>query len=206
MAVGLGGTILTSDNGLSWSIRSLGIQYWFYSIAYGNGNFIPVGEEISSHRGFAFHDSGSLSYIDIMSWFPLNGIGYGNSTFIAVGDKGIFLQGFLTESFFGRLYRRGQPATRTRFSPLKINWWPLGIWLSWVHQTGLPGTPKYFSISQSLVDRFQRHNLCSSRRLGDNSLHIGFRAMVSFIHRHFRLAICGNLRGQWEICSPGDIR
>jgi hypothetical protein len=44
VAVGEGGTILTSPDGVSWTARTSGTSNWLDGVAYGNGLFVAVGD------------------------------------------------------------------------------------------------------------------------------------------------------------------
>jgi hypothetical protein len=44
VAVGDGGAILTSLNGVAWTQRTSPTSNWLWSVAYGNGTFVAVGE------------------------------------------------------------------------------------------------------------------------------------------------------------------
>ena len=87
MAVGLGGTILSSNTGLSWSQTSLEVQYFFYNITYGNGMFIAVGEDVAQYGIFAFY-KGTSWEIGHLPEFPLYGVAIGNSTIVLLGERG----------------------------------------------------------------------------------------------------------------------
>jgi hypothetical protein len=43
VAVGEGGTILTSPDGVSWTRQTSGMRSWLSSVTYGNGLFVAVG-------------------------------------------------------------------------------------------------------------------------------------------------------------------
>ena len=45
VAVGNGGTILTSPDGVNWTRRTSGTRSWLGGVTYGNGTFVAVGEE-----------------------------------------------------------------------------------------------------------------------------------------------------------------
>jgi hypothetical protein len=45
VAVGDGGTILTSPNGVSWTEQASGTSNSLYGVAYGNGTFVAVGKD-----------------------------------------------------------------------------------------------------------------------------------------------------------------
>jgi len=46
VAVGGGGTILTSPDGITWTLQTSGTSNTLYGIAYGNGRFVAVGENV----------------------------------------------------------------------------------------------------------------------------------------------------------------
>lgn len=88
-AVGEGGEIFTSPDGLNWTRRLatpvLGVKKYFNGIAYGGGTFVVVGREgsiITSPDGinWAARNSGTSEF--------LGGAAYGNNTFVTVGDNG----------------------------------------------------------------------------------------------------------------------
>jgi hypothetical protein len=94
VAVGSGGTILTSPDGVTWTARTSGTYNPLSSVTYGNGTFVAVG-------GSPYY-SGSgtiLTSPDGANWtaqtsstsIPLYGVTYGNNTFVAVGDRGAIL-------------------------------------------------------------------------------------------------------------------
>jgi hypothetical protein len=43
VAVGNGGTILTSPDGVNWTRRTSGTSDWLSGVTYGNGTFVAVG-------------------------------------------------------------------------------------------------------------------------------------------------------------------
>jgi hypothetical protein len=44
VAVGYGGTILTSPDGAGWTARTSGTSNALLGVAYGNGKFVAVGQ------------------------------------------------------------------------------------------------------------------------------------------------------------------
>jgi hypothetical protein len=44
VAVGDGGTILTSPDGVNWTQRTSGTGNWLFGVTYGNGLFVAVGD------------------------------------------------------------------------------------------------------------------------------------------------------------------
>ncbi len=87
VAVGTGGSILTSPDGRTWTSRSSGTTSDLRRAACGNGTFVAVG------------DAGIiLTSLDGETWTKqtvgdniLYGVTYGDGTFVAVGDAGIIL-------------------------------------------------------------------------------------------------------------------
>jgi hypothetical protein len=85
--VGLGGTILTSPDGVTWTRRTSGTNSELRGVAYGDGLFVAVG------------DGTILTSPDGVSWTRqtpptgnwLYGVTYGNGRFVAVGMYGIIL-------------------------------------------------------------------------------------------------------------------
>jgi hypothetical protein len=88
VAVGRGGTILTSPDGVSWRPRTSGTSNDLYGVTYGNGRFVAVGEDgtiLTSPDGVNWTErtSGTGSY--------LYSVAYGNGNFVAVGADGPIL-------------------------------------------------------------------------------------------------------------------
>jgi hypothetical protein len=84
VAVGELGTILTSPDGVTWTIRTSGTSAYLSGVAYGNGTFVAVGELgtiLTSPDGvtWTIRTSGTT--------YSLNGVAYGNGTFVAVGSN-----------------------------------------------------------------------------------------------------------------------
>ncbi len=87
------GTILTSTNGVNWVLRPSGATNGLRGSAYGNGQFVAVGDP-----GLGFADSATiLTSTDGVNWVQresgltgfnrLFGIAYGNRQFVAVGTS-----------------------------------------------------------------------------------------------------------------------
>jgi photosystem II stability/assembly factor-like uncharacterized protein len=88
VAVGQNGIILSSTDGVNWSVRDSGITSDLRGTTYGNGIFVAVGD-----------NSIILSSTDGVNWsaknlgicYELFGVTYGNGTFVVVGHNGIIL-------------------------------------------------------------------------------------------------------------------
>lgn len=84
VAVGEGGTIITSPDGSTWTKRVSGNSLWLVSVGYGNGLFVVVG------------DLGTiLTSPDGVTWTTrrtggtrINAVTFGNGIFLAVDERG----------------------------------------------------------------------------------------------------------------------
>jgi hypothetical protein len=91
VAVGDGGTILTSADGSNWTARSSGTISALWDVTFGNGRFVAVG----GIRPL-FLDRVVATSMDGTNWTanrvdnqrPLRSVGYGNGLFIAGSDIG----------------------------------------------------------------------------------------------------------------------
>jgi hypothetical protein len=79
-------TILTSPDGITWTVRDSGITNGLLAVAYGNGRFVAVGRGVfaklvtsSDGVGWTQQDYSA----GVSCW--LTGIGYGSGQFVAVG-------------------------------------------------------------------------------------------------------------------------
>ena len=90
------GTILTSADGITWTLRTSGTNDNLNGVTYGNGTFVAVGgssynpwghsEILTSSDGIIWTSRTSGAYIVIST-----GVTYGNGTFVAVGYFGSIL-------------------------------------------------------------------------------------------------------------------
>ena len=88
MAVGNGGTILTSPNGVTWTARTSGTPDFLNGVGYGGSQFVVVG-----------FTGTILTSPDGVTWTadapgttqPLYGVAYDGSQFVVVGDNGTIL-------------------------------------------------------------------------------------------------------------------
>ncbi|MFD2334560.1 S-layer homology domain-containing protein [Cohnella sp. GCM10020058] len=90
VAIGAGGTILTSGDGASWTSRTSGLTTNIVGITYGDNLYVAVGNSgkiVTSSNGVTWtsRTSGiSTSYI-------LYGVAYGNGMYAAVGTSGVII-------------------------------------------------------------------------------------------------------------------
>ena len=87
-AVGLGGGIFLSSDGLAWSFARSGTVKTLYSIAHGAGRYVAVGLDGAirvSLNGIVW--GGAWSGTD----YTLNAVAFGNGQFVVVGIGGIIL-------------------------------------------------------------------------------------------------------------------
>jgi len=85
VTVGDDGTILTSPDGVAWTLQDSGDTHHLFGVGYGNGTFVAVGTVgtiLTSTDGasWTLRSSGTGSY--------LYGAAYGNSRFVVVGASG----------------------------------------------------------------------------------------------------------------------
>ena len=77
--------LTSTDNGTTWTLRTLSGDKQFLGLGYGNGTFVIGGESATT-----------LTSSDAINWTPrtfgltdvLNGVGYGNNTFVIVSSGG----------------------------------------------------------------------------------------------------------------------
>jgi hypothetical protein len=87
VAVGTGGTILHSVDGITWESTTVGSQY-FNGVTYGNAYFVAVGEAgiiYNSNDGITWDSQTSGTIEELFK------IVYGNSLFVTVGCNGTIL-------------------------------------------------------------------------------------------------------------------
>lgn len=86
VAVGKGGTILTSPDGFVWTTRTSGTTRWLTAVAYGaqSGRFVAVGEE-----GAVLVSANAIDWTAVTTPTTqrLNAITYANGHFSAVGER-----------------------------------------------------------------------------------------------------------------------
>lgn len=85
VAVGRSGTIMTSADGASWTVRPSGSSNELHKVAYGNGIFVAVGMSgaiLTSTDG----EFWTLRTVEDNSSSSYYGITYGDGIFVAVGE------------------------------------------------------------------------------------------------------------------------
>ena len=84
VAVGGGGTIISSTNGVVWTRQRSEVRETLHGIAYGDGQFVAVGKSgtlLTSRDGIAWavHDTGANA--------SLLAVAFGNARFVALGTR-----------------------------------------------------------------------------------------------------------------------
>jgi hypothetical protein len=84
VAVGQGGTILTSSTGEIWNAQSSGTTAWLLSVTHGNGVFVAVGTDgvlLSSSDGMTWttRESGVITHLATVT--------FGSGLFVVTGSK-----------------------------------------------------------------------------------------------------------------------
>lgn len=125
LAVGAGGTIVSSTDGVTWTPRSSGTSSLLTGIAYGGGRYVAVGNDGTATTAEI------LNSPDATKWTPadaamanaLVSVAYGNGRFVAVG---------IAPSLSGR--------SAAAFSSLDgLNWTPWKVpWPNELSTTGAP--------------------------------------------------------------------
>ncbi|HYF96312.1 MAG TPA: S-layer homology domain-containing protein [Symbiobacteriaceae bacterium] len=85
VAVGYGGTIVTSADGKEWTLRPYWRRASLFAVAAGNGRYVAVGDQ-----GTIMTSSDAATWVaaKAATTFPLLGVAYGESGFVAVGTGG----------------------------------------------------------------------------------------------------------------------
>lgn len=83
------GVILTSRDSKSWIRRAAGNRVNLYSVAYGGGSFVAVGD---ADTILTSRDGASWTRRPAPTWdILLAAVAYGNGVYVAVGDSGTIL-------------------------------------------------------------------------------------------------------------------
>jgi hypothetical protein len=104
VVVGTEGAVLTSSDGISWTVKFVPLGSWgsFQGVAYGNGTFVAVGSTRDWANGDLLGPSSTIfASRDGSTWtlahsghpydYLINAVTYGNGTFVAVGSDGTIL-------------------------------------------------------------------------------------------------------------------
>ncbi|OPY70949.1 MAG: PKD domain protein [Syntrophorhabdaceae bacterium PtaU1.Bin034] len=88
VTVGLGGSILTSWDGISWNGATSGTTNWLYGVAYGNGTFVASGQNgtiVTSSDGNSWtqRSTGTSNLLYCAA--------FGSNRFVVVGTGGTIL-------------------------------------------------------------------------------------------------------------------
>ncbi|MDB6126183.1 MAG: hypothetical protein JWM35_79 [Verrucomicrobia bacterium] len=84
VAVGEGGTILTSPDGSTWTARNSGTAAWITGVTFANQLYVAVGDQ-----GTIVTSPDAATWTRRAIGGPrLNGVAYGNGRFLAVGEQG----------------------------------------------------------------------------------------------------------------------
>ncbi len=120
VAVAVGGSkkIITSTNGMTWTVRVMGVAYGLNSITFGNGLFVAVGNNsiVTSSDGINW-TVGTSSTSD--NWHSIT---YGGGVFVAVGGSGaIIASGGAVNTTYTLTYTAGAHGLITGVSPQAVN-------------------------------------------------------------------------------------
>ncbi|WP_158277428.1 hypothetical protein [Opitutus sp. ER46] len=86
VAVGVGGTILTSTDGSAWAARDGGTSEWLLAVTYGGGQYVAVG---NNGAILTSPDAATWTRRDSGTNLRLNGVAFGGDRYLAVGEQGI---------------------------------------------------------------------------------------------------------------------
>lgn len=96
VVVGRGGTILTSDDGSTWTARRQLGSYAYYGVAFGVDRFVAVGTtREGSHLGQLISTSRDGVTWESAAWRERPGlteVAYGAGAFVAVGNQGAIVR------------------------------------------------------------------------------------------------------------------
>jgi hypothetical protein len=90
VAVGRGGTVVTSVDGVRWSAHQA--RYDHFSVAYGGGKFVAVGATYGApnddNKGVISTSADGRNWVPRLSdpTYSLSSVAYGNGEFVAVGS------------------------------------------------------------------------------------------------------------------------
>ena len=99
VVVGRSGTVLTSTDSISWTLRSNVTTEFLCGVSYLNGKFIAVGKNgslLTSTDGITWDNKTSGISTDLKE------ISYGNGVYVAVGNDGTIISSADTETWTSR--------------------------------------------------------------------------------------------------------
>ncbi|MBN1307406.1 MAG: hypothetical protein JXA18_05790 [Chitinispirillaceae bacterium] len=99
VAVGDSGTVMTSTDGVQWSLQSTGTSSRLMSVAFGSRRFVAAGEGgsiLSSPDGHAWFDCSPGVDVEFQS------VTFGSDRFVAIGESGAVYFASVTPAFVGR--------------------------------------------------------------------------------------------------------
>jgi hypothetical protein len=136
VAVGDGGTIVTSTDGMSWTPEVSGSSELLFNVAFGDGTFVVVG---GSQQGVIFTSTDGVNWTKRNSGTSasLSNVAYANGTFIAVGAGGTIVQSDPVVS--SPKLTLSVPATQLQFS------WPAAAGVFSILQTEQLASPSWSS-------------------------------------------------------------
>ena len=89
VSVGLGGTIITSKDGTTWTERTSGTSTYLGEVSFGNNTFVTVGGSGTILTSLDNGTSWDNRTSETSKYFL--GVTYGNNTFVIVGESGTVL-------------------------------------------------------------------------------------------------------------------
>jgi hypothetical protein len=90
VAVGLYGTVLTSDDGLSWSVGDIGTDAWLYGIVWDGTRFVAVGGDMTvAGLGNVATSEDGLTWAlqEVGTRYVFSDIVWNDSRYVAVGHQ-----------------------------------------------------------------------------------------------------------------------
>ena len=88
VAVGLYGTVLTSDDGLTWSVGDIGVDAWLYAIVWDETRFVAVGGDmtVAGNGNLAISGDGvNWTVQEVGTRYAFSDIAWSGSRYVAVG-------------------------------------------------------------------------------------------------------------------------
>lgn len=91
VAVGAAGTVMTAADGTQWTMRYTKpeSELWLHSVAYGNGTFVTLGDDIFSDPFIVLRSSDGINWnqsAKVQRTLIYNSVTFGSGQFVAVGS------------------------------------------------------------------------------------------------------------------------